>query len=62
MSISPTTPDIDSGTTEPYTKHYEPPAQGGSKYLRCRCCGREVIGDDFSRLTHKPGCRHREGR
>ena len=63
MSTTPATPEINSGTTaEPYTVHVEPRSQGGNQYLRCRDCKREVIGDDFSRLHHKPECKHREER
>lgn len=60
MSTSAVSPDIDSGTTdEPFTVHKERGEQGGHQYLRCRDCKREVIGNDFDRLIHAPGCRHR---
>ena len=48
-----------SATTEvPYTRHVEPPEQGGEPYLRCKCCDREVIGTEFERLNHKADCEH----
>ncbi|WP_255171158.1 hypothetical protein [Natrononativus amylolyticus] len=42
----------------PYTRHIEPPEQGGKAYIRCRYCKRELLvelgGQD--KLPHAPGC------
>lgn len=54
-----TTQSVGTDTeNQPFTVHREPADQGGNQYLKCKCCKREVIGDDFSRLNHREGCRH----
>ncbi|WP_226377575.1 hypothetical protein [Haloterrigena turkmenica] len=41
-----------------YTRHVEPPEQGGKAYVRCTYCERELLvelgGQD--NLSHAPGC------
>lgn len=57
MSTNAIAPEIDSGKTGvQYTEHTEPAAQGGMSYVRCECCGREVIGTDPNRLQHRDDC------
>ncbi|UHQ98724.1 hypothetical protein HYG81_22455 (plasmid) [Natrinema zhouii] len=47
-----------------YTRHVEPPEQGGKAYVRCTYCERELLvelgGQD--NLSHAPGCPERESR
>ncbi|MFC6763579.1 hypothetical protein [Natrinema soli] len=47
-----------------YTRHVEPPEQGGKMYVRCTYCERELLvelgGQD--NLSHAPGCPERESR
>ncbi|MFC6763943.1 hypothetical protein [Natrinema soli] len=47
-----------------YTRHVEPPEQGGKAYIRCTYCERELLvelgGQD--NLSHAPGCPERESR
>lgn len=60
MSANATSELESSDTTaaQPYTRHVEPADQGGETYIRCRGCGREVIGTNFERLPHRDGCEH----
>lgn len=54
----------DSETTVEYTRHVEPPEQGGERYVRCEGCGAELLeslgGED--RLVHRNGCLAKESR
>ena len=40
-----------------YSRHREPPAQGGKEYVRCEGCGRELLVE----LGGRDGVLHREG-
>lgn len=39
-----------------YSYHYEPPSQGGARYVRCECCGVEGVPAKPERLSHRAGC------
>ncbi|MFC6764383.1 hypothetical protein [Natrinema soli] len=45
-----------------YTRHVEPPEQGGKTYVRCTYCERELLTELGGRdnLSHAPGCPERE--
>lgn len=47
-----------------YTRHVEPPEQGGKTYVRCTYCERELLIELGGRdnLSHAPGCPERESR
>ncbi|UHQ98930.1 hypothetical protein HYG81_24535 (plasmid) [Natrinema zhouii] len=47
-----------------YTRHVEPPEQGGKTYVRCTYCERELLTELGGRdnLSHAPGCPERESR
>lgn len=47
-----------------YTRHIEPPEQGGKTYVRCTYCERELLIELGGRdnLSHAPGCPERESR
>jgi len=48
---------IDEDDRPGYTRHREPPAQGGKEYVRCEGCGRELLVE----LGGRDGVLHREG-
>lgn len=56
MPYDVSSPEIDSGNGLEYSTHIEPPEQGGARYIRCECCGREVIGTAPNRLLHRDDC------
>jgi hypothetical protein len=60
MSESRSTAQSRHDSTETYSKHREPVAQGGRRYLKCPDCGREVVGLDPTRLVHADDCRYAE--
>jgi hypothetical protein len=39
-----------------YTYHYEPPAVGGARYVRCTECGAECVPAEPACLAHHNGC------
>lgn len=47
-----------------YTRHIEPPEQGGKQYVRCTHCRRELLVELGGRknLPHAPDCPERESR
>ncbi|MFC4986789.1 hypothetical protein [Saliphagus infecundisoli] len=53
----------DSSSEQAYTRHIEPPEQGGEAYVRCRDCERELLVElgGRDRLPHAPGCPQRTG-
>jgi len=56
------TDDIESIDVSNYSYHREPPAQGGSQYVRCEVCGGEALLSRFVTPSknrdraHNPGC------
>lgn len=55
---------VDRENAIEYTRHVEPPEQGGERYVRCEACGAELLeklgGED--RLVHSDDCPAGEGR
>jgi hypothetical protein len=43
-----------------YIYHIEPPAQGGTHYVRCKGCGREVVPVDHKLLSYPRGCPNKD--
>ncbi len=44
------------GNDQSYSYHYETPAQGGERYVRCTECGAECIPPNPDVMTHCKGC------
>jgi hypothetical protein len=60
MSDNTLTAEKSAVPTEPRDKHYtyefEPPAQGGGRYIVCLHCGREHISERPDRIVHQADC------